>query len=107
MAKTAKKEKPTLTPELANVILEPVVTEKATMGSQYAQVSFYVAPKADKPTIKRAVEALFDVKVKAVNTVNVMGKTKRFKGRLGKQSDFKKAIITLADGQMIDVSSKV
>lgn len=107
MVKAVKKDKPTLTADLANVIIEPVVTEKATMGSAHGQVSFYVAPKADKPTIKRAVEALFDVKVKAVNTVNVLGKTKRFKGRLGKQSDFKKAIITLADGQMIDVGTKV
>ncbi len=107
MVKEVQKQKPTLTPDLVDVIREPVVTEKATMGSAYSQVSFYVAPKADKPTIKRAIEALFDVKVKSVNTVNVMGKVKRFKGRLGKQSDFKKAIITLAEGQMIDVGTKV
>lgn len=107
MAKAAKKDKVTLTPDLADVIRRPIITEKATMGSQYAQVSFEVSPTADKPTIKRAVEALFDVKVKAVNTVNTMGKTKRFKGKLGKRSDVKKAIVTLADGQTIDVSTKV
>ncbi len=107
MAKAAKKEKIVLTPNLADVIRRPIITEKATLGSQYAQVSFEVAQSADKPTIKRAVEALFDVKVKAVNTLNTLGKTKRFKGQLGKRSDVKKAIVTLAEGQMIDVSSKV
>lgn len=107
MAKAQEKTKPILTPELADVIRRPIVTEKAMMGSQDSKVSFVVDNKADKPTIKRAVEALFDVKVKAVNTVNVLGKTKRFKGKLGKRSDVKKAIVTLAEGQMIDVSTKI
>jgi large subunit ribosomal protein L23 len=107
MAKAQKKDQPTLTPALTSVIRRPLITEKATLGSQESKVSFLVAPTADKPTIKRAVEALFNVKVKAVNTVNVLGKTKRFKGKLGKRSDVKKAIITLADGQMIDVGTKV
>lgn len=107
MAKAQKKDKPALTPVLTDVIRRPLVTEKAALGSQESKVAFVVDPKADKPTIKRAVEALFDVKVKAVNTVNVLGKTKRFKGKLGKRSDVKKAIVTLAEGQMIDVSTKV
>ncbi len=107
MAKAQKKEKVVLTPALTSVIRRPLITEKATLGSQYSQVSFLVDPAADKPTIKRAVEALFDVKVKAVNTVNVMGKVKRFKGKLGKRSDYKKAIVTLTEGQMIDVGTKV
>jgi large subunit ribosomal protein L23 len=107
MTKATKKDNVILTPALADVIKKPLITEKATLGSQNAQVSFLVDPKADKPTIKRAIEALFDVKVKAVNTSNLMGKTKRFKGRLGKRSDTKKAIVTLADGQMIDVGTKI
>lgn len=107
MAKQTKKDKVTMTPSLTGVLRKPVITEKASIGSQYAQVTFEVAKSADKPTIKRAVEALFDVKVKAVNTLNTMGKVKRFKGKLGKRSDVKKAIVTLAEGQMIDVSSKV
>lgn len=107
MAKAQKKDKPNLTPALTTVIRRPLITEKAALGSQESKVSFLVDPKADKPTIKRAVEALFDVKVKAVNTVNVMGKTKRFKGQLGKRSDFKKAVVTLAEGQVIDVTTKV
>lgn len=102
-----KQEKVVLTPELADVIRGPVVTEKSAFGSQYSQVTFKVAPRATKPQIKRAVEALFDVKVKAVNTLNTLGKTKRFKGLMGKRSDVKKAIVTLVEGQMIDTTSKV
>ena len=85
-----------------NIILEPHVTEKATLGSEHGQVTFKVAKTATKPEIKTAVEALFDVKVKAVNTLIQKGKTKRFKGIIGRRSDFKKAIITLEDGQTID-----
>lgn len=107
MAKVQKKDKPTLTPALTSVILSPVITEKAMTGSAFSQVTFKVADSADKPTIKRAVEALFDVKVKAVNTVNTAGKTKRFRGRLGQRSGYKKAIVTLAEGQTIDIGSKV
>lgn len=107
MAKAQKQEKTALTPALADIIRGPVVTEKATMGSQYSQVTFTVAPDATKPEIKMAVEALFDVKVKAVNTLNTMGKVKRFKGVMGKRSDVKKAIVTLAEGQMIDVGTKI
>jgi large subunit ribosomal protein L23 len=107
MAAKKKAEKVVLTPELADVIRGPVVTEKAALGSQYSQVTFKVAGTATKPQIKKAVEALFDVKVRAVNTLNTMGKTKRFKGIVGKRSDVKKAIVTLVEGQMIDTSSKV
>ena len=86
------------------VIVAPVITEKATMVSEHNQVVFKVAPKATKPEIKAAVEALFGVKVLAVNTTVRKGKTKRFRGTIGRQSDVKKAF-TLAEGQSIDVST--
>jgi large subunit ribosomal protein L23 len=90
-----------------NVILAPVITEKSTMGGEYSQVTFRVANDSTKPEIKQAVEALFDVKVKAVNTLNQKGKVKRFRGRLGKRNDVKKAIVTLEEGQMIDVTTGI
>ena len=89
------------------VILNPHVTEKATLGSQYSQVTFRVANSATKPQIKAAVECLFGVKVKGVNTLIQKGKTKIFKGIKGKRSDFKKAIITLEEGQTIDTGAGV
>ncbi|WP_062202381.1 50S ribosomal protein L23 [Aureimonas sp. AU12] len=88
-----------------DVITSPVVTEKSTMVSEFNQVVFNVPGTATKPQIKAAVESLFGVKVTAVNTLNRKGKTRRFKGRLGRQSDQKKAIVTLAEGQSIDVST--
>ncbi len=89
------------------VIREPVITEKATMGSEHGQVTFRVANDATKPEIKRAVEALFKVKVKNVNTLITKGKTKRFRGVLGKRNDVKKAIITLEEGQTIDTGAGI
>jgi len=88
-----------------DVIVSPVITEKSTMASEHNQVVFRVAKNATKPEIKKAVESLFDVKVKAVNTLVRKGKQKRFRGILGKQSDFKKAIVTLVEGQTIDVTT--
>ena len=88
-----------------DVITSPVVTEKSTMASDFNQVVFNVPGTATKPQIKAAIEALFGVKVKAVNTLVRKGKVKRFKGRVGRQSDQKKAIVTLAEGQSIDVST--
>jgi len=88
-----------------DVIRSPAITEKATMASEQDQVIFNVAPDATKPEIKRAVEALFGVKVKSVNTLVRKGKVKRFRGHLGQQSDVKKAIVTLVDGQSIDVTT--
>lgn len=90
-----------------NTILSPHVTEKATMGSEHGQVTFKVALEATKPQIKEAVETLFGVKVKAVNTIVQKGKTKVFKGFRGKRSDFKKAIVTLEQGQVIDTTAGV
>jgi large subunit ribosomal protein L23 len=88
-----------------DTILAPVITEKATMLSENNQVVFQVPLTATKPQIKEAIEALFKVKVKAVNTIRVEGKTKRFRGKLGKRSDFKKAIVTLNEGDTIDIST--
>ena len=88
-----------------DVILSPAITEKATMMSEHNQVMFDVARSASKPDIKQAVEALFGVKVKAVNTLVRKGKVKRFRGIRGKQSDVKKAIVTLEEGHSIDVTT--
>ncbi|ABM45405.1 50S ribosomal protein L23 [Bartonella bacilliformis str. Heidi Mejia] len=88
-----------------DVIVSPVISEKSTMISEYDQVVFNVALKATKPQIKAAIEALFGVKVKAVNTITRKGKMKRFKGIVGRQSNIKKAIVTLVKGQLIDLST--
>ncbi len=88
-----------------DVIRAPIITEKSTMASENNQVMFNVAPDATKPAIKQAVEALFGVKVTAVNTMVRKGKVKRFRGRTGRQSDVKKAIVTLAEGDSIDVTT--
>ena len=88
-----------------DVIVAPHITEKSTFVSDNNQVIFKVAIKATKPEIKAAVEALFKVKVTAVNTIVRKGKTKRFRGTAGRQSDIKKAVVTLAEGQSIDVST--
>ncbi|MES0039522.1 50S ribosomal protein L23 [Mesorhizobium sp. M0046] len=88
-----------------DVIVSPAITEKSTMASEQNQVVFNVAKEASKPEIKAAVEALFGVKVMAVNTLVRKGKIKRFRGTIGRQSDVKKAVVTLADGQSIDVAT--
>lgn len=88
-----------------DVIVAPVVTEKSTMASEHNQVVFSVAKRATKPEIKAAVEALFSVKVTGVNTLVRKGKVKRFRGTLGRQSDTKKAIVTLAEGNSIDIAT--
>jgi large subunit ribosomal protein L23 len=92
-------------PRLYDVIIAPVITEKATTASEHNQVVFKVARNATKPQIKEAVEKLFDVKVKAVNTLNRRGKMKVFKGRFGMQQNTKRAIVTLEEGQRIDVTT--
>jgi len=90
-----------------DIVRSPVITEKATMGSEHNQVTFRVPLDATKGEIKAAVEQVFNVKVKAVNTLVQQGKTKRFKGMVGKRSDVKKAIVSLAEGQSIDVTTGV
>jgi large subunit ribosomal protein L23 len=91
--------------DLYDVIRKPIVTEKATMASENGAVVFEVAIDSNKPLIKEAVEALFGVKVKAVNTVVTKGKQKRFRGILGKRRDVKKAYVTLEEGNTIDVTT--
>lgn len=86
-----------------DTILRPIITEKATIANENGQVTFAVAIDATKPQIKAAVELLFNVKVKAVNTIFQKGKTKTFRGRRGRRSDMKKAMVTLAEGQNIDL----
>ncbi|MEC7162986.1 MAG: 50S ribosomal protein L23 [Pseudomonadota bacterium] len=93
------------TEQYYDVIRAPVITEKATIASENNQIVFRVAIDADKKVIKEAVEALFDVKVKAVNTLRRKGKAKRFRGIPGRQNEMKKAIVTLEDGHSIDVTT--
>jgi large subunit ribosomal protein L23 len=90
-----------------DVILAPHITEKSTMASEANAVVFKVANDATKPQIKEAVEAIYDKKVVAVNTIVTKGKTKRWRGKPYKRSDFKKAVVTLAEGEMIDITSGI
>jgi len=92
-------------PRHYDVILAPVITEKATIASEHSKVVFKVAPGATKPQIKEAVEKLFDVKVKSVNTLTRRGKRKIFKGMRGQRSDVRRAIVTLEEGHKIDVTT--
>lgn len=104
--RTAKYNKKPISDERAYAIIKsPVITEKATMGSEQGKVTFRVAVDASKPEIKQAVERLFSVKVTDVNTVLLKGKVKRFRNTIGKRSDVKKAIVTLAEGQTLDVAN--
>ena len=92
---------------LYDIIVAPVITEKSQRISEMNQVVFRVRGDATKPEIKTAVEKLFSVKVESVNTLNVKGKVKRFRGRVGRRSDYKKAVVTLAEGQSIDVTTGI
>ena len=94
-----------LDPRHYDVIVSPVITEKATALSEQNKVVFKVRPDATKPQIKEAVEKLFDVKVRSVNTLVTKGKVKMFRGTRGQRSDVKKAVVTLAEGQTIDVTT--
>ena len=88
-------------------IIKPIITEKSSMGSEYNQVTFQVQKTSSKKEIKLAIENIFKVKVKKVNTSIVKGKLKSFSGSLGKRSDYKKAFVTLEDGQTIDINAGV
>jgi large subunit ribosomal protein L23 len=103
----AKKPQAALDARHYDVVLAPHITEKSTMLSDTNAVVFRVAPSATKPEIKAAIEALFNVKVTNVNTLVTKGKTKRWKGKPYRRSDVKKAIVTLAEGQSIDVTSGI
>ncbi|HKJ72883.1 MAG TPA: 50S ribosomal protein L23 [Alphaproteobacteria bacterium] len=93
--------------KMYETLLKPVVTEKSTLGSEHNQVTFRVPLDANKTEIKQAVEGLFNVKVMKVNTVRQFGKEKRFRGQLGRRPDYKKAIVTLAEGNSIDVTTGI
>ena len=103
----AKKQKTAPDVRHYDIVLAPHITEKSTMLSETNSVVFKVAPGATKPEIKAAIEALFGVTVKNVNTLVTKGKTKRWKGQPYRRSDVKKAIVTLAEGQSIDVTSGI
>ncbi|HEX2802597.1 MAG TPA: 50S ribosomal protein L23 [Sphingomicrobium sp.] len=103
----AKKQQAKAEARHYDVVLSPHITEKSTMLSEHNAVVFRVASGASKPQIKEAVEALFDVTVTGVNTIVTKGKSKRWKGKPYQRSDFKKAIVTLGEGQTIDVTSGI
>ena len=96
-----------VTPRMYKLLVKPLVTEKTSMIAENNVVTFEVLKEASKPEIKEAVEALYGVKVEKVNTLNQNGKIKRFKGHLGKRSDVKKAMVTLVEGQSIDLAAGV
>ena len=103
----AKKQAQAIDNRQYDVVVAPHITEKSTLLSEHNAVVFKVANDATKPQIKAAVEALFNVTVTGVNTMNQKGKTKRWKGKPYKRSDVKKAVVTLADGQSIDVTTGI
>jgi large subunit ribosomal protein L23 len=103
-----KQSKPSVSRErMYDLIVAPVITEKSTLGSEHNQVTFRVPISASKPEIKAAVEGLFSVKVTAVNTLVAKGKSKRFRGTMGRRPDVKKAMVTLAAGYKIDVTTGI
>ncbi|HKI64632.1 MAG TPA: 50S ribosomal protein L23 [Burkholderiales bacterium] len=107
-ARAYKKQQTTVSRErLYEVVRRPLVTEKSTLGSEHNQVAFVVPMDATKPEIKAAIEGLFNVKVKAVNTLRQSGKIKRFRGRPGKRAAMKKAYVTLEQGHSIDVTTGI
>ena len=95
------------TADMYDTLSRPIITEKALRGSENGQVTFEVPRTATKEDVKNAVEAIFGVKIKAVNTVRQIGKIKRFRGKLGQRSEVKKAVVTLAEGYNIDVTTGI
>jgi len=93
--------------QMFDIIRFPVITEKATNVSEHNQVIFRVPLTATKHQVRAAIEGLFNVKVVAVNTIRVRGKLKRFRGRMGQRSDYKKALVTLGEGQRVDVTTGI
>ena len=96
-----------VTAQMYDTLVRPVITEKAMVSSEAGKVTFLVPLSASKDDVKTAVETIFNVKVNKVNTIRQFGKEKRFKGFIGQRSDYKKALITLADGQNIDVTTGI
>lgn len=105
MSKAKEKQQPQ--EWMYEIVRSPRVTEKTTLGAEHNQITFVVSNEATKPRIKKAVEVLFGVSVKSVNTLNQKGKTKRFRGVSGSQAGFKKAIVTLAEGDFIDTEAGI
>lgn len=106
---SARREKAVVVSKIQayDLIISPVVTEKSTLGSEHNQVTFKVKMDATKPQIKLAVEQIFNVKVKAVNTLRQDGKVKRFRGQTGRRAAYKKAIVSLVEGETIDVTTGI
>jgi len=102
-----KSEQKQMNAALCDIIVRPVITEKAMKSAENNQVTFVVSLDATKPQIKKAIESVFGVEVKSVNTLRQAGKVKSFRGKMGVRSDVKKAIVTLAKGQTIDVTAGV
>ncbi len=105
MSKSAKTNN--VTAKMYDTLVRPVITEKSMVSSEAGKVTFMVPLDASKDDVKAAVETIFNVKVNKVNTIRQFGKEKRFKGYIGQRSDYKKAIVTLADGQNIDVTTGI
>ncbi len=101
----SKKTNNTVTAKMYDTLTRPVITEKSMISSEAGKVTFMVPLKASKDEVKAAVEAIFNVKVTKVNTIRQLGKQKRFRGYVGQRSDYKKAVVTLAEGQNIDVTT--
>lgn len=102
-----KKTSVAIRPEMYDIITSPIVTEKSQLGAEANKVTFQVASGSCKSNIKKAVEAIFGVKVTKVNIINVKGKLKRFRGHEGRRNDVKKAVVTLAEGNTIDVTAGI
>ena len=105
MSKSAKTNN--VTAKMYDTLVRPVITEKSMISSEAGKVTFLVPLEASKDDVKAAIETIFSVKVNKVNTIRQFGKEKRFKGYIGQRSDYKKAIVTLADGQNIDVTTGI
>jgi large subunit ribosomal protein L23 len=103
----AKNKSNNVTAEMYDTLVRPVITEKSMVSSEAGKVVFIVPLSATKDSVKAAVEAIFNVKVNKVNTIKQFGKAKSFRGHIGHRSDYKKAIVTLADGQNIDVTTGI
>jgi large subunit ribosomal protein L23 len=103
----SKSKKASVTGKMYDTLVRPVVTEKSMMANEAGKVTFRVPLAATKEEVAKAVEAIFNVKVEKVNTIRTFGKTKRFKGHVGQRSDYKKALVTLASGQNIDVTTGI
>ena len=107
MAKAKKSAKTNVTAKMYDTLTRPVITEKSMIANEAGKVTFIVPLESTKDDVKKSVEAIFSVKVEKVNTIRINGKEKRFRGHVGQRSDYKKAVVTLAEGQNIDVTTGI